>query len=558
MKHVFDRIFNTRPSTFTIFKPSSIVEMGISPMASSATGVSFVTDKAILPAKTSTCIQGSGSLTYSGRICNSPWAGGSFSLEFIRSPNRNHNELFTETVATVTGLLTLTLTGDALGTRYSLNVLGNTSLVEIEISTASGPDHVVINMQGDTFGLIVNGDSRLAEIDEELSTPFTAANSASIFPSTNGLLWGSVLRGTSVEWEYCKEVSDLVKDFPLPSEADALFNSQTFVFTRDRMNTLNNYNLEDIEFPDFPDSDNMINGGVLSDPEWESITGAFLIGDDAVDVSGFMAVDRGLNPTIIGGLSLDNTDPLLFSKDIYNTSLIEPWDQSSNGEPEFVYLSNPSLTTYETPVSLDIRMLPAEPTMNSDNAPDRVAKFVIGSSGIVGLKDAGLLEGGAYSTIPTGISIQADAEAELPENYPEAYGMWIFMSRQSATLRTLFSSTGMSLSLSTTHTLTKTGLGNVYVDGVLYSSGALTTGWHFISFIPTTKANNTIYLGGSADVLIYSFAMYYLESPSGYMNTLYRMHVDPPEVRPATSDTISVSEGATKVYTHDWSISSAD
>lgn len=526
-------------------------------MASSVTGVSYINDKALLPSGTSTCIQGAGSLTYTGRICTSPWDGGSFSVEFIRASSRNHNEVFTETVASVPGLLTLRLVGDALSTKYHLDVLGITSLVEIEVYTATGPDHVVINMQGDTFGLIVNGESRFAEIDEESSTPFTAANSLIIYPSTNGFLWGAVVRGASVEAEYAKEVYELVRDFPLPSEADALFNSQTFIFTRDRVNTLFDFNLQDVQFPDFPDSDNMYNGGVLSDPEWTSITGAFGIGD-ASEVSGFMALDRGLNPTVIGDASLDNTDPLLFSKNIYNTPLIESWDKVANGQPEYVYLSNPSLNNYETPVSLDIRMVGPEVTMNSDNAPDRVAKFGIGTSGFVGPEDQSLLTGGMYATTTSSVSIEPDAEATLADNYPEAYGMWVFLNKTSATVRPLVTSTAITLSISATHTLTKTGIGNVYVDGVLYASSVLTTGWHFISFIPTAKSNNRLFLGGSANVLIYSFAMYYTATPSAYMTSLYRMHVDPPEVRPTTSDTMSVSDGGAKAYTHDWSISSAD
>ena len=562
MIDVFNRILQTKPNTFITFNGSAPVSSGFSPMPYTTTGLTHATTD-ILPGGLSGVARSTGSITFNGKIANDIANGGSFSVEMIYT---THPDQYGNTVSGSSPVVNVAGVGTVVKTMQGVNYIGSygTALsttagnaTSNALSLEMGTVHFVLNVDSSGVSTFINGVEHRVELDG--TQDFKNINSVTAYPSGSDL-WGVVIRDRPLEKAYIDEISNLVKSYPTAAEADAEFNATSFDFDKVNVEHVAKFRLDDMHFEDNQFSALLYNGS--DDP-------ALFMSDEDDHVGTLPAFDGDLVKYAYaegrgGSVSLLGEDQ---DSDLETWNKVDLTLSSTTCSPVVSVAplaSSPSKVMFsrtldETAsggaIGATVTLLPEVVKIRSSSMPDRVA--TVDTTGavkaLIGQEGRPFNAGGVLGRV----YIEPDSQATVSTEYPEAYGMWVHVSRAGA----LVTSSAINISLSSTLSLTRSGVSSTYVDGVVYSSGNLSRGWHFISFIPTAKSNNRIALGSPASAdsnVIGTFSMYYATSPASYMSSVYGNYVNPKSVRPVTSDSLNITEFANRVYAHEWSISSGD
>lgn len=551
MRDVFNRIIRSRPNTFVTFSTAP-VSSGISPIPHSATSLSYKTAH-VLPGELSSVAHGTGSITFNGRVCRSPMDGGTGSIEIIRTPSPDAYQSASETVINIPGVGTVVRVSSSSITSNpaEYTASGPGWSVSNKDGAGVGVEHVVLNINGDSVSLIVNGERATVDIDDISS--ITDISSVQVFPAS-GFLWGVSLRPTTLPEEYIEDIVTLINSFPTPAEADAQFEPDSFYFDKSMLNSSVVTSMEDIDFESDPRRAQMYSGSDASishlTTDQELVTG-MLQAINIESVGNVMAECKGLSCELVGDAETDTT-PRRIVLDHRSSSPLTSLNKATVGEPSRVSISVDDSEEESVEIDMNLYMLPSVTQVRCESTPDRVATIPVGSA-LVGWTGSSLFSGGLWGNA----FIEPDTNALDSTEYPVAYGIWVLVSRAGSLLK----SSSFNVSLNASLQIVSTGISSVYLDGVSYTaSSAVPKGWHFISIIPTAKSNVRIEVGevGASKSIIRSFSSYLTPSPASYMNTAYRNYVDPPSIKTTNTDTLSIVEVSNSVYEHDWSISAAD
>lgn len=598
MENVYDRILRTRPNTFVVFSGSGRREAGFSPMPVSTTGSLTYPQRAIVPGRLSYVATSSSNawVNFNGELCKDPRSGGAGSVEMVRMSNGQFNvsgggEVMSTTPSDEGGqFLYLGETHSPTGSEMFLRTFDSTEILRFRVPHVYGLQHLVVNVDGLRVSVIVNGVVHHATIPEELE--FIPVESTRISVRSGALLWGAAVRPQSVSDEYCREVSELLHSFPKPEEAEFPFRPVTFVYNPSEINDALTFNLEDLSYPDSPEESLMYNGSTMEDIDADYTEGWLNI-PNPEDYTNVLIERTLVKPVVLGSefeepteLEVDLSEeegeslPIQTPIDGYEEYSIIPDDQddivriySLNqgviGSPEKVLVFHPDpIGNDEIGRSASIRFIPDEASLDSTSEPNR--KVGLDKSGFfVGVPS--LFRGGYVGpSVVMPVSPPAvgpspedeepeEVEGDAPEEseVPQAYGMWVYISGSSSAV--LATNGTFVLTKSASNNLTWGGISQVVLDGASYSSGVVSQGWHHIVFIPTVKVNSAVLVTPSGNtIVVYAFSIFHEESPESYINKVYHSHVNPPAIRPSTPDTLGIHEAGADIYTHDWSISSAD
>lgn len=570
MESVYDKILKSRPNTFVVFGQSGPKDVGFSPIPFSASGNAYGYGH-FLPGGLSGYSYGSGGgLLFNGKFCSDPRDGGQGSIEMIRMREYGYSTGQGEFVFHIPNFMTLMKSDVANGETEMVLAVYNQEVLRFEVPTGPGVEHIVLNVDGLRVSVVVNGVVHHSVIPEE--EEFTGSSSI-LTLSQNCRLWGVVVRPGSVSDEYCQEIAELINSFPAPAEAEFPFNPTTFVYDSTLVNDALVFRLEDLTYPEAPEEGLMFNGSTMEDIDTDYTDGWLNI-PETEELSKVIIEKSLVAPVIIGSgfeppeeveIDMEEEDaealPPQSSIDGYEDYAIiadhaddivqvHRLRQDEIGSPERVLIFHPDpIGNDQIERSMTLRFLPEEVSIDSTSSPDR--RMIIGDGTFIG--QPSLFRGGFAGQS----TILPDAEATDPEEYPNAYGGWFYLAKGSA--QTLLSNGSFIISVNATNGLTMTGVTQMKVDGSTYTSGNLTDGWHHLAFIPSFKSNapiNVSQAGGKA--IVYSFSLFYETSPADYIGKVYNNFVNPPSVSPTTPDNLSISDAGVKIYSHDWSISSAD
>lgn len=567
MENVYDKILMSRPNTFLVFTQSGAKSVGYSPMEHLTSGIQYGYGH-FLPGRPSGFAYGEGTVTFTGKFCSSPLDDGKGSVEFIRMSEKRY-DTGTDLLMMIPNFLALTRINSATKAEMEL-LIYNTPAMRFEVSMAPSLEHIVVNVDGLRVSVVVNGEVHHTVIPEDV--PFNGASTVVLMVSSSRL-WGAVVRPTSVSDEYCREVSGLVNSFPEPAEAELPFNPTTFVYDSSLVSDSLVFRLEDLTYPEAPESDLMYNGSTMEDIDADYTEGWLNIPD--TEAYSKLIIEKDLvAPAVVGSefdpppeLEVDMEEeegealPLQRSIDGYeqfsiiaddadDVVSIHDLNQNTIGSPERVLVFHPDpVGNDEIGRSMTLRFLPSEISIDSTTVPDR--RMIIDSGRFIGKPK--LFRGGFCGES----TILPDSEATTDDEYPKAYGMWVYLNGTSA--ETLATNGTFTITANANTSLTFTGVSQMRVNSNSYTSGVLNKGWNHIAFIPSFPSNAPISVtpdGGRA--IVYSFSLFYQESPADYLGKIYGNFVSPAAIRPTTPDSLSISDTAPRVYAHDWSISSAD
>lgn len=558
MSDVFNKILRTIPNTFVTFTGTAPVSSGFSPMPYTATGLTYSTTH-LLPGGPSGCAKGSGSITFNGRLGLSPTNGGSFSVEAFITTGVNAFDASTtnQTIIDIGGSVVLKRDYRS-DSNFQAHAMYHIDIDGVSINALvdnHGMEHICVSVEGRKISIIINGESFSGTLNDTTALPDPAY--VSVFPD-QGMLWGVVLRNTPTQIEYAHEIAELISAFPTPAEADEEFNATTFDFDKSYLQYLDLINLEDVDFLDSPVEGQLFNGSStnsLTDDTPVTITGVLpLNSPDLVDR--FMLEVEGMDVSLTGeNKEVDDAttanEQFAGGGKVTDTTMFT-FDDTTNGLLSGVKITPSEIESSGGSLKFKLYTFPASPQVISSSTPDRVAT-ISADSDVTMLGDAGspLFAGGLMGRA----YVEPDASATASSEYPLAYGMWVMVNSAGNLAKT----TAVNISVNASLNIVFTGASNVYVDGSAYTTGAVTKGWHYISFIPTAVTNERFEIGATgSNNVIKTFSLYYAASPSGYMQSLYKNYVDPKSVRPVTPDIMAIVESSTRVYSHEWSISSAD
>jgi len=556
MENVFDKILKSRPNTFIVFGSSGPIVMGVSPMPHSAAGLSYSSGH-FLPGGLSGYATGAGALTLNGKLCSSPHEGGHGSIEMIIMKNE-FNSTSTDTIVDIPNFLSLTRWSEGLNSSYIMTVMGE-EVINVPTSPVPGLQHLVINIEGQLASLIVNGKTYSGMMSEE--SVFAGADHSEIIPGGDRL-WGVVIRPVSISEEYCHEIVELINSFPQPAEAEAPFNPVTFVYDHHSVRDSTVFRLEDLSYPDVPEESMMYNGSKMSEMEVAYTEGWLNIPD--TEFMKYLIIDTEVVEAAVIGSEFEGSDVTEESSSIDgfeefstfsspNDGVVEisNLNQEVIGSPERVLVIHPSSLGFDdVPRSMELIFTPEVVSIESTSIPDR--DVVVDPSGTF-IGQAQQFSGG-FRGVST---ILPDDDFEVDSVYPQAYGMWVYLAGGSVS--NLATNGTFSIKSAADTSLTIASISYTYVDGTLYTSGPVGVGWHFISFIPSSGTNLSITVGAaSSSNIIYTFSLLHAPTPTAYMTSLYRSYVNPVSIRPTTPDTMSILDSGADIYSHDWSISSAD
>ena len=541
--NVYDRILQTRPNTFVTFGPSGTVESGNGPLSHSAQGLSY-SNGHILPGAPSWYAHGAGSLVFDGRFCQAPDNGGSGSIQVIAAVDEFANDSAVS-IIDLDGILSVSRVTNVLnsGTRYIMTPDYGSPVI-LEVDSSPSVDNISVSINGSTAVLSVNELTTFATLESGLYTQ--GCNRVVVTPSVSGKLWGVVIRPTSIAQNYSDDVYSLITSFPLPQEAEEPFSPTTFVFDRNNLNYEELMRLEDISFDGSPEEVYLYNGSELPPMDITETVG-YLNLPSFEDVHNVLFDTRGIWATLSGDITEtpvgESVGPKVFP--------IYPLNKAVNGEPEglHVYYDTEGVLG-GSPISLNLYLLPDVVTMVSPSMPNRTADISVTST-FVGKPDLNLFGGGLVGEA----YINPDVEAEDVVNYPQAYGMWVYIDSPGNLAR----NSVFDISVDAARSVITTGVADVYVNGIDYTSGAVSVGWNFISFIPAAPSNEVVTVGDLASTnIVYTFSEFGVATPSAYISSIYGRYVDPPSIRGVETSNVIVGDVESRVYAHDWSISSAD
>lgn len=550
MSDVFSKILQTRPNTFVTFTGTGAVSSGVSPLPYTTTGLTYGTTH-LMPGGLSGYATGSGSITFNGRILSNLHEGGKASIELFITSDPNFTG--SARILHIPGLFSVgaypaSTGGDGVKTMFTFEELPDAGA----FVSHYGTNHVVLGIDGENLTLTVNGNPLDFSIPDDFV--FTGAESVIVKPG-GGMLWGVVIRPDTTPVEYLKQISELINAHPHASQADEAFNGTSFEFDKSNIDYISKIDLEDADWGDNPEVSSIYNGspGIASEAGSAELFYGKLPIVDTTGMNSVMTESQGIYLALGGDLRADgSTDEIQLLSAVVNVdSTVNVINKSLIGEPEeFILQSRPTIVPFLGSVFGSVYLLPSSPSIVSTSSPDRRATLETGSA-ILGWSNCSFFAGGLLKRA----FIEPDADATVVAEYPEAYGMWVLVNSAG----NLAKSTSFDVSINASLNIITTGVSSKYVDGVVYTTGALSKGWHFVSFIPTTKNNARIELGTvSATNVIKSFSCYYEPAPVSYMLNLYKNYVDPISVKPTTPDTMAITESSYRIYSHDWSISSAD
>lgn len=546
------------------FSAGGPVANGVSPLPYTVTGSPQYVSDHILPNGLSHVLTGTAAtLTFPGKLMKHPLSGGSCSVEFILSPPTSYSAQ--GVVVTIPNILELSFSSYSTDPPllpapcYTLSVAGVQFGINFGASSA-GADHIVINIDGPDVTLIVNGEESKGEIPEDLAIVNEYVSGLMLSVSTGVKLWGVAVRPSTVMTDYAQEVTDLVRSFPTPAEADAPFRPVTFDFDKENVDYTELVSLDDVRFGGEPLASNFYNGS-RKWPESDPTSPPPRVSGE-IPITDATGIEYTLSEGNLGAVSilsdLMNPDGQSGTIPVVNTntfdSKVVPLNRVTNGDPSAVIIDlNPSMLSKVSSSEMvtNLGFLPSVISVPSTSMADRTATLDPTGSGIRGRSGAPLMNGGLWGRA----YIEVDPSAASASDYPEAYGSWVSVGDA---LVNVAKTSGFTVTVSASGVMTATGTSGVYVDGILKSSGStLSKGWHFIMLVPSVKSNLRIEIGsvpsGNTSGVVKSFTCYYLPAPASYAESLYRMYVDPPKIRPSIPDSFTLSESTTRIYSNDWS-----
>ena len=544
MENVFSRIFTSRPNTLVTFGASGAISNGFSPLTHTASSLTYRMVHA-LPGSKCYVAEGAGSIQFTGRLSSAPARGGQGSIEIIRMQPSAVYSALSESILSVPGFIELTRQSQTSGTLpaiYTLTVGGVS--YPITAGVAHGIEHIVVNINGSTVSVFLNGLRTDCEVPSDAGG--SDINSVGVYPRS-GQLIAVVLRPAPVAYDYVYQVYELLTSFPSVADADSAYDADSFYFDKSMLRYEHLVRLEDIDFIDESRDSLMYTGSLLTEVD-ESGGSNIMQGNiplpNPTDADSVISETVGL--TSFNSIGDAGLDPLPLTTGVDST--LTKLNKSTNGEPVLVSMSVNSLSTEETPLQVNAYYMPVTVSMTCQSNPELTCT-VDPSSKILGWSGSYLFGGGVQGVV----YVEPDPSAIEASDYCEAYGVWVCVNAAGNIAKSPVFNVALNSSLG----VTSTGVSNLYVDGVAYSSGAITKGWHFISFIPSSKGNGRVEVG-SAGMLVRSFSGYHLASPSTYMASLYASYVDPTTIKSSSSDKFSIAEASNRIYEHDWSISATD
>lgn len=523
---IFTRILRSRPNTFTTFNATGPVENGFSPLSQSLTPA--VERGTIVPGGLTYNARATATtLTYTGRVFSDPEKGGSGSIEMIlRSPAPS------QTVTTIVDIpqsLNMSIGPD--GYILTLKSVSGNSVVTAPRPSVPSVDHVAVNVNGGSASMVINGNSYYVAVPPEMP----GGDGVSIGGPADMRIWGVVIRPHQVAEEYCKEITKMLASFPKPSEADQPFAGVSFHYDFDSLSFLSRIELQDIDY---------------SDPALSSVMYNGYDGDTEIPPDKFYSPI----PSVV-----ETVDTVAVRSNRVLMTLVSELGDAFVSTPGVTSIGTFDAVAHSSLIGVDLEVSPdngipmhgsigvSEGPMKiiPDSSPDQ-SSTITSPSNIIG--DGRLFHGG----LDGNATVDPDADAIDSTDYPEAYGLWVLLSSP----KTIVSAPGMSIAYGTG--ITSSGTSSVYVDGAPYTSGSVSPGWHHIAFIPSAKQNSSISINAGGGTVVHSFSKYYAPSPASYIADIYPSYVDPKVIKHNSNDSLSISDSATRIYSHDWSITAVD
>ena len=483
-------------------------------------------------------------LTYSGKVFYTPESGGSCSIEMIiQAPPSGQSARLVD----IPGSLTVDIGSTAvpesnLVDRYTITSISpsGTSSASVRSYPIASVDHVVVNVNGGSSELIVNG--RRVTVGNVPDMP--PASQVKIGGTAAMRLWGAVIRPNVLPEDYCEEIYDLLRRYPLPSEADAALDAASFRFTHDDIEFDRSVNLEDINYSD-PSYSSVMFNGYDGDVELPTETFYERIPTFGEELDGGVVIESN---RVAMKVYAENGEVEASSGEIGYSEILEI--PSSYGPVIGADIS--VLASNDEPIHTKIGFVRTVPSVTSLSMPGHSATIEYGSK-LVGEKRQ--FGGGLVGkvTIESSEIPEPDEFGQIVDQSPEAYGLWVYLQSSGTIL------TGSGFSVSAGAGITATGVSNLRVNGSTPPS-TLSPGWYHIAFIPTTKSNSPVVVGSAtSSFVLYSFSKYYAPNPSTYINRTYSEYVDPADVTASGgAGEISISDSGARVYSHEWSIQAAD
>ena len=419
--------------------------------------------------------------------------------------------------------------------KYMISATGPSGESSSFISMPPVPslDHVVVNINGGSANLIVNGVSTTVGIPPDAP----GADSMVVKGGAGMELWGVVVRPNPVQMEYCVEMYDLISSFPAPSEADQKFDGATIAFGFDDLEYASKIDLQDVEF-DNPLYEPVMYNGYDGDAELPSDWIYETLPTPASENINHVVV----NSNRVSASVVTQDGEVLATHGRYGSREIIPIDSSGLVIGSQIKVSPEN----GRPLKMSMLLSDGQPTLISSSLPDQTAHLLDYSSLV-----------GEFRMFGGGLKGQAvvheDSEADAPEDFPFAYGFWAYLKSPTDI------AIGNAFSLSYSSGISFTGVSSLVLDGASYTSGNVAPGWHHVAFTPSSQENAPITIGDAgSDIIVYCFTKYYRTSPASYLSQIYNSYVDPGTVRNSDTSTIAISDSSVRAYSHEWSITAVD